>query len=316
MEGNGTCYLKGGLTLSGNVNFSMSGSGVFHLESSLCGGGNLIETLDLDKIIAKAAKCQGALSLEGDNIGFRGRILVGCGLEPLENSLGLTNLTLLVSSGGNLGGPCEEFVFDAVKIAKACKLSITDTATFDANNRGWCFMDGSAVDVAPGKVAMMKKNVTFGGESEKTGGGTLIIGASAKFYDAENDSVGDIPNGATLRIAAGGIGVVSPGALTGVNLKFAQDAGLVVLPESRCMVLSSAPVLEGENLPIEFEMPEGSDSMTVDILSLPASVTFDSSKLSLPRKSGYAISLTTRQVDGNVIYGLSCKKIGFIISVR
>ena len=101
-----------------------------------------------------------------------------------------------------------------------------------------------------------------------------------------------------------------------VNLKFAQDAGLVVLPESRCMVLSSAPVLEGENLPIEFEMPEGSDSMTVDILSLPASVTFDSSKLSLPRKSGYAISLTTRQVDGNVIYGLSCKKIGFIISVR
>lgn len=158
--------------------------------------------------------------------------------------------------------------------------------------------------------------MTFGGESEKTGGGTLILGASAKFYDAENDSVGDIPNGATLRIAAGGIGVVSPGALTGVNLKFAQDAGLVVLPESRCMVLSSAPVLEGENLPIGFEMPEGSDSMTVDILSLPASVTFDSSKLSLPRKSGYAISLTTRQVDGNVIYGLSCKKIGFIISVR
>lgn len=316
MTANGTCYLKGGLTLSGIVNFSMSGSGIFHLESSLRGTGDLVETLDMAKIIEKNGKCQGTLSLEGDNAEFKGRILVGCGLEPIKDSLDLTNLTLQVSSGANLGGPCEEFVFDAVKIAKFCKLSITDTSTFDAGNRGWCLMDGSSVEVAPDKVATVKGTVTFGGASEKTGTGTLVLGGSAKFYDSQNDCAVNVPNGAEFRVAAGRLGVTSSSALTGVNLKFAHGAKLVVMPESECMTLSSSPVIEGDNLSVEVELPEDADRMAVDILSLPASASFDSSRFSLPRKPGYAIVLATWQENGNAIYTISCEKIGFIITVR
>ena len=288
------------------------------MPATLSGVGDIIVTLDVDKIIyTKCTNYRGMLELSGDNSAWTGRVLVGCGRSATANKEGLTNLTLRVTSAASLGGARDAFTFDAVKIADTCTLAITDTATFDVVNRGWCLMDGSTVSVASGKVVTMNETVTFGGASKKTSDGTLVLGGAAKFYDSENDAATDTPNGASFRIAAGALGVTSAEALAGVDLAFAAGTKLLVFPESEGLTLSAAPTFEGGTLPVEIEVEDGYTGGAANILTLPSSVPFDATTLSVASKKGYRISPVTARTEGDTTtYGVTVSKLGFVILVQ
>ena len=312
-----TVYLYGRATLYGTPNFRVNGTGTFIVRSTLAGTGDLIVALDVAKCGGTAGSDYlGNLSLEGDNSAWSGRALVGCGRESTAD-IGLTNLTLKVASGTALGGAMDAFTFDGVKVADTCTLSITDTATFDAVNRGWCLMDGSTVSVSANKTATMCESVTFGGASVKKGNGTLILGGTAKFYDDENDVATDTPNGASFRIAAGTLGVTSPTALAGVSVAFADGVGIVALQNTSGLVLSSAPTIEGSALPVRIEKEDQAEVGTVSLLTLPTAVAFDTSKLVVAHMPKYRISTIRTRTDGaNTVYYVTFSKIGFTVNFR
>ena len=310
-------YVEGAATLYGTVNFRVFGSNTFWVRANLSGVGDIIVTLDVDKIIyTSCANYRGRLELSGDNSDWSGRVWVGCGRSATAKE-GLTNLTLRVTSAASLGGAREAFTFDAVKIADTCTLAITETGTFDAANRGWCLMDGSTVSISSGKVVTMNETVTFGGASQKTSEGTLVLGGAAKFYDSENDAATDTPNGASFRIAAGALGVTSAEALAGVDLAFAAGTKLLAFPESEGLTLSAEPTFEGGTLPVELQIEDGYVGGAANILTLPSSVPFDASTLSVTGKKGYRISPVTARTEGDTTtYGVTVSKLGFVILVQ
>ena len=318
MSRNINTYVAGAATLYGTVNFRVFGSGTFGVSANLSGVGDIIVTLDVDKIIyTSCTYYRGLLELSGNNSAWAGRVLVGCGRSATVNKEGLTNLTLRVTSAASLGGARDAFTFDAVKIADTCTLAITDTATFDAANRGWCLMDGSTVSIAANKVVTMNETVTFGGASQKTSDGALVLGGAAKFYDSENDAATDTPNGASFRIVNGALGVTSATALAGVDLAFDAGTKLLVFPESEGLALSSAPTFAGGTLPVEIQIEDGYMGGAANILTLPSSVPFDASTLSVASKTGYRIGPVTARTDGaNTIYSVAISKVGFVILIQ
>ena len=312
-------YLYGNATIYGIVNFRPWGDSCFHLNSNLFGSGDIAVTLDVYMLKTTTdpdpAGC-GTLSLGGTNTAYKGRFLVGCGRAASDDE-GLTNLTLQATSAASLGGELEEFTFDAVKIADTCKLKISDDAAFTAANRGWCLMDGATVEVDAGKTATMGGAVTFGGATVKSGAGALVLGGSAKFYDSANDAATETADGESLRIAAGEIGATSADALAGVSLTFAAGAGIVAMPETSGLVLSSAPAVEGDSLPVRVVLNNGAGSGTVDLLTLPSSVAFDSSKFAVARVRGYAFSAVQTRTEGDkTIYFATFGKGGVAIIIR
>ena len=316
MGKDGNAWLSGNATFYDFANFRVQGSGVFHLLSDMSGDAVICETLDIGKLTEKNSAWLGTLSLEGDNSAFAGKFFVGCGRAAADDE-GLTNLTLRVAAGMNLGGALDAFAFDAVKISEACTLAITDTATFNAVNRGWCLMDGAMVDIASGKEATVGETITFGGTSEKKGAGTLILGGGAKFYDSANDEATDTPNGASFRIAEGALGVTSASALDGVDLAFATGTKLLVFPETDGLALASAPTIEGGTLEVTVENLADFDAGTVNILTLPSSVPFDTSKLAVRGRNGYRINpVTPKTVGDRTVYCASFSKIGFSLTIR
>lgn len=317
MSKNGDAYLYGNAAIYGMVNFRVSGSGRFNLDSNLSGSGDIAVTLDLEKIRDPGSDCCGTLSLGGENTAYAGRFLVGCGRSAEEDVEGLTNLTLRATSAASLGGELGAFTFDAVKIADACRLQIADTATFDATNRGWCLMDGASVEVSGGKVATMNGAVTFGGATKKTGDGALIFGGGAKHYDSVNDAATDTPAGESFRIAAGEIGATAADALAGVSLSFADGAGIVALPGTSGLVLSSAPTIDGDTLPIRIVVDGQVASEVVNLLTLPTAAAFNASKLSVRRVRGYIVGAVQSRVEGDsTVYFATLDKSGFMIIVQ
>jgi len=319
MAKDGGAKLRGNAAFYGFSNFRVQGSGVFRLMSALSGDGIICETLDIEKIKERGSAWLGTLSVEGDNTNFAGKFFVGCG-RAASDAEGLTNLTLRVASAASLGGACEAFTFDAVKIADACTLDITNTATFNAVNRGWCLMDGATVKISDNKVVTMNEAITFGGTSEKpvekAGNGTLLLGGSAKFYDSENDEATDTPNGAAFRVAAGNLGVMSGEALYGVDLTFAADTKLLVFPGTEGLSLTAAPRLDGGTLAVKFENPDDVAAGTLNILTLPSSVPFDTTKLTVIGKKGFRVRPVEARTDGDrTVYCASFSKIGFSLTI-
>ena len=310
-------YVEGAATLYGTVNFRVFGSKTFWVPANLSGVGDIIVTLDVDKILyTECTNYRGRLELSGDNSDWTGRAWVGCGRSATAKE-GLTNLTLRVTSAASLGGARDAFTFDAVKIADTCTLAITDTATFDAANRGWCLMDGSTVSIADGAVVTMNETVTFGGASKKTSDGALVLGGAAKFYDSENDAATDTPNGASFRIVNGALGVTSATALAGVDLTFNAGTKLLVFPESEGLTLSSAPTFAGGTLPVELQIEDGYVGGAANILTLPSSVPFDATTLSVASKKGYRVGPVTARTEGDTTtYGVAVSKIGFVIIMQ
>ena len=320
MSKNGSATLRGNAAFYGFVNFRVQGSSVFRLMSALSGDAIVCETLDIEKMQERGSAWLGTLSLEGNNTNFAGKFFVGYG-RAASDTEGLTNLTLRVASAASLGGAIDAFTFDAVKIADACTLDITNTATFNAVNRGWCLMDGATVKISDNKVVTMNEAITFGGTSEKpvekAGNGTLLLGGSAKFYDSVNDEATDTPNGALFRVAAGALGVTSAAALAGVDLAFAAGTKLLVFPESEGLTLTAAPTFEGGTLPVEIDIEDGYTAGAANILTLPSSVPFDAATLSVARKKGYRISPVTARTEGDTTtYGVTISKLGFVILVQ
>ena len=312
-------YLYGNATIFGCINFRVCGSNRFWLYSNLSGSGDIAVTLDAAKILEKGGGWCGTLDVRGTNTAYTGRFLVGCGRGALDTGEDLTNVTLRASAGMHLGGAMESFTFDGVKKSEDCTLLIADTATFDAANRDWCLMDGSTVNISADKTATVNETVTFGGASVKTGAGTLVFGGSAKFYDDENDAAIDTPNGASFRIAAGGLGVTSAAALQGVGLTFAAGTKLVAYPDTDGLALSSAPTFEGGTLPVEIVVPD-SDSFssgTVNLLTLPSSVPFDAASLSVSRPKGCRLgAVTAKTVGDSTVYCATISKAALIVVIQ
>ena len=317
MSKNIYAYLFGNATIYGSVNFRVSGNKRFCLESNLSGPGDIVVTLDNAKIIEKGSDCCGTLSLGGDNSSYAGRFLVGWGKPAVENVEGLTNLTLRATSSASLGGALDTFTFDAVKIADTCTLTIVSNSTFDAENRGWCLLDGSTIDVDASVTAAMLETVTFGGAVVKKGAGTLILGGAAKHYDGENDAAVDTPDGASFRVAAGGFGATSASALSGVSVTFAAGTKLLAFPETDGLVLGSAPTFEGGTLPVEIVNEDALEVGTVNILTLPTAVPFDTATLSVAHLRKFNTSAVQSRVDGdNTVYYVTFAKVGTRLILR
>ena len=331
MSKNGSATLRGNAAFYGFVNFRVQGSSVFRLMSALSGDAIVCETLDIEKMQERGSAWLGTLSLEGNNTNFAGKFFVGYG-RAASDTEGLTNLTLRVASAASLGGACEAFAFDAVKIADACTLDITNAATFNAVNRGWCLMDGATVKISANKVVTMNETITFGGTSEKpvekAGDGTLLLGGSAKFYDSVNDEATDTPNGALFRVAAGCLGVTATNAVEGVQLCFAEGAKLCVDVEAtgdlgsfgaRNVSIETpfVPAAVGGSIPVSFTGELSDSGATVAICTISPTATAPT--FSMPtRYSNCKVSAADwrTNADGTKTFEVRFVRPGLIISFK
>ena len=318
MSANGSLYLKGIATLYGNLNFRTHGSGAMYIESDLSGSGDMILSLDIKYVDpAKETKWAGTVELSGDNSDYKGRFLVGCGKVPTSPSEeGMSNQTLRVSAAKNLGGALDAFTFDSLKVADTCTFSVTDSATFEAANRGWCLMDGSTISISAGKTVNVKETVAFGGTVTKSGAGMLVLGGPSKAYDAENDAPVEMPNGAALVVASGALGATVTDAFAGLSsLTFDAGTKYVVSAANDSGVDLSAVALttpEG-GVPVEFtDIPESGASITVATFATAA----DAAKFVFVKPRGYMVKRTVNNIDGKFVLSAEIAKGGLILLFR
>ena len=328
MSANCNFWIKGSATLYGVWNLRVCGSGTQYIESELSGDGDILITLDVGKIIDRNSGSSkvgyfGAAELSGANTAYKGRVMVGWGRTEAElerNTEGLTNITLRVSSGANLGGDLEAFTFDALRIGDTCTLSVTDTATFNAVNRGWCLMDGSTVSVAANDVATVNETITYGGTVTKTGAGTLILGGASKGYDAENDAALDEANGAKLVVAAGNVGAASANAFAALSgLEFAAGTKFVVdaanAAEMPMGVDLSAVTLvtPADGVPVEFvSVPEMGGQLAIAAFASAA----DAAKFVIRKPEGLRVMRSVETVGEKFVLKAKLARCGLRINFR
>lgn len=312
-----TLTLSGMVTLYGDLECRTRDNANWFFDSALSGNGNLLVTLDVEK--ANVSPFHGCVGLRGDNSAFRGKYCVGCGKKPTAK-IGLTNLTLRVASGLNLGGDLDSFVFDGVRVADTCTLSVTNTATFEAKNRGWLLMDGATIDVAEGKTVTMKERVTFGARVAKVGVGTIMLGGPSMSYDAAQDVPQDSPS-AVFDVNAGGLGVVAVSAFQGLSeLAFASGSKFVVdTSASDGALIATGADLSAMSLtvpaggvPVVFENVMKEMCLAVATFASAA----DAEKFVFKKPRGYLARRSIEQVGGKFILKATLEKSGIVLIVR
>ena len=315
MSANGSLYLKGTATLYGNLNFRTHGSGAMYIESDLSGSGDIILSLDIEKIDpAKETKWAGTVELSGDNSDYKGRFLVGCGKVPTDPAKeGMSNQTLRVSAAKNLGGALDAFTFDSIKVADTCTFSVTDSATFEAANRGWCLMDGSTISISADKTVTVNETVTFGGTVTKAGSGTLVLGGPSKAYDTGADAPVDTKNGSALVVASGALGATAADAFVGLSsLTFGTDTKYVVSAASGSGADLSTVALTtpAGGVPVEFaDIPESGANIKVATFATAE----DAAKFAFVKPRGYGVKRSVEEVAGKFILTAEIGKTGLML---
>lgn len=128
------------------------------------------------------------------------------------------------------GGSLPAFAYDALTIEKMARLITTNEVTFSDMTRGW-LLSGIAQLETPAAVDSLTllQPVTVNGSVYKQGAGTLAMGGTLKFLDAEGaltDTPPDDASKRTLFVQGGAIKPLSPDSFNGLDIVFSNSVNV------------------------------------------------------------------------------------------
>jgi hypothetical protein len=286
--------------------------------------------------------CGAIVNLDGDNIEYRGKIVVTN--YPSKVKFDSRFTTLVVQKAENLGGPRSEFAHDALKLDAASRLEVTDSLTLSEPTRGILVNSKGRFFVPEEKTLTILQQLTINSEVYKEGAGVLALGGTHRFLDASGAVTEEIPEDPARRtfyVVGGKVKPLTAYALDGLDVVFSNktsnlDVGLVLNMNSEdeelrakgiCNVKSPAPFaflddsqkkiplyLEWDNIP-----PADEYSFNVMTVKADCADVFDRLQIVRPVKlAAYKVAFS-RIADaeaGTVTLSAKLKKYGFAISIR
>ena len=272
-----------------------------------------------------SSRPSGTLVLAADNSGFKGRIRLVAGAS---GSGEVAACTILVRDGKNLGGPMDEFTFDALDLQDGSTLAVTNDVDFSTANRGLYVDDSGVADVASGATLALGNPVSFGAGATlaKTGAGTLAFGA-APLAAGGASALDGSGQAAALSVEKGFVQALAADAFAGLSLSFADGAYLLVDPAATGDVaalgavdLSASPF--GGSLPVAFKLPDLAPGEEHSYDGIPVATVANAaaaSSLSLSSKkiAAHSVAFSTREnADGTVTILASITHPGFVMILR
>ena len=244
--------IRGRLRLSnGDFTFSIApyDRKVFSVEAEISGGSTVSVYANKQD---NHADTGGGVALLGDNANFFGRIRVSRGGNMDASAV----TRLYFNDARNLGGACDTWTYDALRLQGGAVLCPLATVTLEAENRGIFFESGTPeVFVTNGVTLTVKERITQKVTFRKTGGGTLALGGERPYFVADGKTVPGV-NTNGLVIAEGALKPVSSEAFRGLAVTMAAGTEIVVdVPTDRTKGVGKYGMLDTEwNVP--FTLPE------------------------------------------------------------
>lgn len=225
--------------VSGAVRFGAYNKSAFGLETSIVGGPDA--ELNFFGIDSGTSSPDGFYRLQGDNTGFLGKIYLS--MPKFHADYPLARQTLTVSSADSLGGPCDDFTFDALRMDDNSRLRIQGDVNLAASLRRGVFVgDRASIEVQDDWTFSMGGTLTLDGELVKSGSGTLILAGPLKFYSGvstnqcalSTDFVSDIPRQGSnvLNVAEGRIGVGGAKSCDGLQIRLESGTGIEIAEDT------------------------------------------------------------------------------------
>lgn len=296
-----------------------NGSHDLRIMADLHGPGNAIF-----RIYTPAA--EGFANLCNDNSNFHGR-LVFAQAPKTGNTCDHYKLKIYLSDGLNWGG---EYTgtspYNAIYLDNYPQINVTNNATLAQLNRGLLIRGGAKLNISANRTLRLANQVTYAGETTKTGAGTLDLAGTARFIDG-NEATAPRAGTNVLAIAEGALRVSSKAAADGLAISFAAGTKLVIPSDSEaglCDVKWDAPItVEGDALPVEIDFSAedaARDSLSVPICTVNATAGADlpADLFSVAKPSNHLIctGVTKATVDGRVVFTANFVRKGFTVLVR
>ena len=128
------------------------------------------------------------------------------------------------------GAPLPAFAYDALTITKMSRLITTNEVTFSDMTRGWLLSGIAQLETpAEGDSLTLLQPVTVNGSVYKQGAGTLAMGGTMKFLDAEGaltDTPPDDASKRTLFVQGGAIKPLSADSFNGLDIVFSNSVNV------------------------------------------------------------------------------------------
>ena len=175
-----------------------------------------------------------ALELKGTNTSFSGGITVtSTDSQYVEGSVDVCS-TLYLHDGRNLGGAYSGTnAWKALTVENHSKVELLDDVVADDPTRGVYVKNAARFIVPEGRVFDLREPVTFEGTLTKLGGGTLVLGGAAKFFNGGSGPVDQPVAGSNvLAVAAGALSIAATNAIDGLAVEMAAGTKLVVDPSA------------------------------------------------------------------------------------
>ena len=236
------CSYDSDVTIHGDVYIGSSTLSIQELNDRMFTlDGNLYGT-GLVKIYGRARQAndvRGFFHFTGDNSHYAGKIRATLSVDPggtYPRWSGNRFTSLYVSDARSLGGPLEEFAYDALTLENMSELITSNSVAFTDASRG-LYLKWIAQFTTPGDTTLtLRQPVTFNASAYKNGTGTLEMGGDLKFVDSDGDLTDTPPESATNRtlfVTGGILKPIAARSLDGIDIIFSNrvsqlDVGLAV----------------------------------------------------------------------------------------
>ena len=242
----------------------------------------------------------GGIELTQFNTNFTGKALVYSTGNSNTNSANGYRLQMYLNDARNLGGPMPTETFDGITLRGDPILISTNSLCFNQTNRDIFVYDRGRIVMqnATDNTFEVQVPVTYNGElvfgndyptAEKAnvgkGGGTLVLGGPAKFYDSSTGAAGDTPvaDKNKLKMLIGKLRPAAVDAVNGVAVTFGEESeGLEVDYANEALRTttgfkmtrtgSALTAADGGQIPVSFiNMPRNSGSvLDVAVCTVPS----------------------------------------------
>ena len=307
---------------SGNAGIFMQQGLVLNVNADLCG--NIGFTLN------NINNSPGTVNLTHVNTNFHGRISISQRMASTSTAIAKYQFNTTLNDARNLGGTFTQDTntYNAVFIYDFPVLIVTNDVDFCEPTRGMFVRGGAKFDVAAGKTMRLANQVTYAGEIDKAGAGTLELAGTARFIDGAA-ATAPVATTNVLTVSAGALKVSAKTAADGLAVSFAEGTRLVIPSDSEdgyYNVKWDEPLTintTSSKLPVEIELTgsEGLNNITVPICTFNATAAANIPETAFAVKkmaNGFRLKSMEKRVngDGSVTYLATLGIIGTQIIFR
>ena len=196
--------LRSRFSVSGSLEFPLRNRITLRMVGPITGTESSIITIQ--SVSGSTDACRGWVELNGDNIGYLGKIKVTSNVP--QNVDYNDFASLIVTDASNLGGARSEFSYDALTLERYGQLDVRESMILDEPTRGVLVSWIGRILVAEEKELAIKQQLTVNGQLYKEGAGTLALGGDLRFLEIETNFVEKVANDGAIQIVTNVISTV------------------------------------------------------------------------------------------------------------